>query len=157
MCRYDVQRRFAYQKHSGEHEYASGIGRKPFAFPSESLFAFSPESLFAFAPESFSRSPRNPFRLRPESAPDAGLYSNGPWHHRTAALYDSLKRLTSATNPESGTTSYTYDANGNVLTRVDARSITTTMVYDRQNRVTSKTYSNARPSKKIFTPREMRK
>jgi hypothetical protein len=34
-----------------------GLGRKPFAFPSESLFAFSPES--------FSPSPRNRFRVHP--------------------------------------------------------------------------------------------
>jgi hypothetical protein len=38
-----------------------GLGPKPFAFP--------PESLFAFSPERCSRSPRNPFRLRPESSP----------------------------------------------------------------------------------------
>jgi hypothetical protein len=67
LCRYDVQRRCAYRKLSGEHEHDSGLGRKLFAFTPESLFAFAPESLFAFAPESFSRSPRNPFRLRPES------------------------------------------------------------------------------------------
>jgi hypothetical protein len=64
----DVQRHCACRKHSGHRESHSGLGRKPFAFPSESLFAFSPESLFTFTPESFSRSPRNPFRLRPESA-----------------------------------------------------------------------------------------
>jgi hypothetical protein len=68
LCRYDVQRRCAYEKHSGHRESHSGIGRKPFAFPPESPFTFSPESLFAFTPESFSRSPRNPFHLRPESA-----------------------------------------------------------------------------------------
>src|SRR3989441_7326202 len=39
--------------------------------------------------------------------------------------YNSLSRLTSATNPESGSTSYTYDANGNVLTKQDARGVTT--------------------------------
>jgi hypothetical protein len=48
------------KKHSGQRERHSGLGRKPFAFPSESLFAFSPESR--------SSSPRNPFRLAPESA-----------------------------------------------------------------------------------------
>src|ERR1019366_1853212 len=32
------------KKHSGHRESHSGIGRKPFAFPPESLFAFSPES-----------------------------------------------------------------------------------------------------------------
>ena len=36
-------------------------------------------------------------------------------------VYDCLKRLTSATNPESGTTTYTYDNNGNVVKRTDAR------------------------------------
>ncbi len=57
-------------------------------------------------------------------------------------VYDSLKRLTSATNPESGTVSYTYDNNSNLLTRTDARSITTTIAYDALNRPTSKTYQN---------------
>jgi RHS repeat-associated protein len=56
-------------------------------------------------------------------------------------VYDSLKRLTSATNPESGTTGYTYDNGGNLLTRTDARSVVTTMAYDALNRPTSKTYS----------------
>jgi RHS repeat-associated protein len=56
---------------------------------------------------------------------------------------DSLKRLTSATNPESGTVSYTYDNNGNLLTRTDARSITTTIAYDVLNRPTSKSYNDS--------------
>jgi hypothetical protein len=69
LCRYDdVQRRYACRKHSGHRESHSGLGRKPFAFPSESLFTFSPESPFTFTPESLSRSSRNPFHLRPESA-----------------------------------------------------------------------------------------
>lgn len=57
-------------------------------------------------------------------------------------VYDSLKRLTSVTNPESGTVTYGYDANGNVTSKVDARSITTTMGYDAINRITSKTYND---------------
>lgn len=56
--------------------------------------------------------------------------------------YDSLKRLTSATNPESGTVSFGYDNNGNLTSRVDARSITATMTYDALNRVTSKSYND---------------
>ena len=44
----------------GHRESHSGIGRKPFAFP--------PESLFAFSPESCSSSPRNAFAFTPESA-----------------------------------------------------------------------------------------
>src|SRR5262249_18415998 len=35
-------------------------------------------------------------------------------------LYDGLSRLTSATNPESGALSYSYDENGNLLSKTDA-------------------------------------
>ena len=58
-------------------------------------------------------------------------------------VYDSLKRLTSATNPESGTVTYGYDANGNLTSKIDARSITTTFAYDAINRVTSKSYNDS--------------
>jgi RHS repeat-associated protein len=57
-------------------------------------------------------------------------------------VYDSLKRLTSASNPESGTVSYGYDVNGNLITRLDANSITTTIAYDVINRVTTKSYND---------------
>jgi RHS repeat-associated protein len=67
-------------------------------------------------------------------------------------VYDSLKRLTSATNPESGTTCYGtvssgecqadgYDANGNLIYKTDARGVRTTYAYDVLNRNTSITYS----------------
>lgn len=36
-------------------------------------------------------------------------------------VYDSLKRLSTATNPESGTISYQYDNNGNLTQKTDAR------------------------------------
>jgi YD repeat-containing protein len=53
--------------------------------------------------------------------------------------YDSLKRLSSATNPESGRVSYTYDANSNVMTKTDARGVVANVVasfsYDNLNRV----------------------
>jgi YD repeat-containing protein len=39
--------------------------------------------------------------------------------------YDALERLTSATNPESGTTTYVYDSNGNLVSKTEARGITT--------------------------------
>jgi RHS repeat-associated protein len=71
--------------------------------------------------------------------------SSSSWHIRRFA-YDSLGRLTNATNPESGTISYTYDADGNVLTKTDARSITTTMTYDQLHRVLSKGYSDSTPA-----------
>ncbi|MFN0140934.1 MAG: RHS repeat domain-containing protein, partial [Pyrinomonadaceae bacterium] len=56
--------------------------------------------------------------------------------------YNSLSRLTSATNPESGTLSYGYDSNGNLTQKTDARSITTTYTYDALNRVTNRAYTN---------------
>jgi RHS repeat-associated protein len=61
-------------------------------------------------------------------------------------VYSSLKRLTSATNPESGTIGYGYDNNGNLTSKVDARSITTTFAYDWLNRVTSRSYSDSTPT-----------
>lgn len=61
-------------------------------------------------------------------------------------VYSSLKRLTSAANPESGTISYGYDNNGNLTSKVDARSITSTFVYDSLNRVTSRSYSDGTPA-----------
>jgi len=54
----------------------------------------------------------------------------------------SLQRLVSASNPESGTVSYTFDANGNALTRTDARGLITTLTYDPLNRPLTKTYSD---------------
>ncbi len=64
------------------------------------------------------------------------------WRPRSFA-YDSLSRLLSATNPESGTITYTYDANGNVATEVAPRAnqtgaATTThnYSYDVLNRLT---------------------
>jgi RHS repeat-associated protein len=56
--------------------------------------------------------------------------------------YNSLSRLLSAANPESGTISYGYDPNGNLTSKVDARSITTSYVYDVLNRVTDRNYTN---------------
>lgn len=61
-------------------------------------------------------------------------------------VYDSLKRLTSGTNPESGTVSYQYDNNGNLTQKSDARSIVPTYVYDALNRVTSRSYSDGTPT-----------
>ena len=61
-------------------------------------------------------------------------------------VYDSLKRLTSATNPESGTISYQYDANANLTQKTDALSVTTTYAYDAINRVTSHSYSDSTPT-----------
>jgi RHS repeat-associated protein len=48
--------------------------------------------------------------------------------------YNSLKRLTQVTNPESGTTVYNYDNNGNLILKVDALNRTTWYPYDVLNR-----------------------
>jgi RHS repeat-associated protein len=60
--------------------------------------------------------------------------------------YSSLSRLTSATNPESGTISYQYDANGNLTQKTDARGVTATYAYDALNRAVSRTYSDSTPA-----------
>jgi RHS repeat-associated protein len=49
--------------------------------------------------------------------------------------------LLSATNPESGTISYLYDPNGNLIKKTDARGVVTDYVYDALNRVTNRNYS----------------
>ena len=56
--------------------------------------------------------------------------------------YDSLKRLTSALNPESGTIAYQYDPKGNLTQKTDARSVVSTYAYDALNRNTTVTYTN---------------
>jgi RHS repeat-associated protein len=57
--------------------------------------------------------------------------------------YDGLKRLITAFNPESGTISYSYDNNSNLLTKTDSRvpAVITTYDYDALNRAKSRTYS----------------
>jgi RHS repeat-associated protein len=61
--------------------------------------------------------------------------------------YDGLNRLTSETNPESGTTTYTYDTDsvcgtydGDLVKRVDAMGNVTCHAYDALHRQTSVTY-----------------
>ena len=55
--------------------------------------------------------------------------------------YDSLSRLASAANPESGTINYTYDKNGNLTQKTDARGVQTTYAYDALDRLTRRSYS----------------
>ncbi len=63
-------------------------------------------------------------------------------------IYDSLRRLTSATNPETGATAvaYSYDADANVITKTDGRAIPINYLYDALNRPTGRTYSNGDPA-----------
>lgn len=72
------------------------------------------------------------------------------WRTRTF-VYDTLSRLTSATNPESGTISYFYDANGNVTSKESPKPNqsnptikgTVNYCYDSANRVTGKAYNSS--------------
>jgi RHS repeat-associated protein len=73
------------------------------------------------------------------------------WRTRTFA-YNSLSQLTSAFNPESGTISYTYDPDGNLLTKTapapnqtGSATVTTTFTYDAIHRLTQKSFSDSTP------------
>ena len=65
--------------------------------------------------------------------------------------YSSLKRLTSAINPESGTMSYLYDANGNLTSKTDPRLVVTAISYDELNRPLRESYSGG-PATVVTTP-----
>jgi RHS repeat-associated protein len=56
--------------------------------------------------------------------------------------YSSLSRLKSASNPESGTASYTYYDSGDLATRTDARGKVSTITYDALHRILTKSYSD---------------
>jgi RHS repeat-associated protein len=77
--------------------------------------------------------------------PQTCLGAPTSWRPRQFA-YDSLSRLASAYNPESGTIAYTYDNDGNLISKTDARGITTTFGYDPLHRLTAKTYSDTTPA-----------
>src|SRR5262249_39669485 len=65
--------------------------------------------------------------------------------------YDSLSRLRTAVNPESGTISYQYDDNGNLVVKTDARTdpndsnkkVSTHFEYDALNRLTRRWYNGS--------------
>ena len=59
--------------------------------------------------------------------------------------YSSLSRLVSAANPESGTSIYEYDPNGNLKKKTDAHGVTTDYTYDALNRMTFVDYSGTTP------------
>ncbi len=70
-----------------------------------------------------------------------------PWRVRRFT-YDSLSRLLTASNPETGVVSYFYDNNGNLLQKVmptpnqtGTAQHTISFCYDQLNRVTGKAYS----------------
>ncbi|MGB7922760.1 MAG: hypothetical protein WCF57_05890, partial [Pyrinomonadaceae bacterium] len=68
-------------------------------------------------------------------------------------VYDTLSRLQSATNPESGLIMYKYDDNGNLVEKTDERRLSqtsqtkvkTTYTYDKLNRVKTRIYNDGTP------------
>ena len=71
--------------------------------------------------------------------------------------YDSLSRLQTAVNPESGTISYDYDDNGNLTKKVDPRlvpgaatKVETAYTYDALNRPVAKSYNDSTPDVAYF-------
>ncbi|RZU42417.1 RHS repeat domain-containing protein [Edaphobacter modestus] len=75
------------------------------------------------------------------SATQIGASGDTGRSHRFS--YDSLSRLRSATNPETGTINYnSYDADGNLISKTDARGITTSYTYDALNRLTQRSYND---------------
>jgi RHS repeat-associated protein len=76
--------------------------------------------------------------------------SSSLWRTRTFG-YDSLSRLTSASNPESGGILYSYDADGNLINKTSpapnqtsgSGTVTINYAYDSLNRLTQKSFSGA--------------
>ena len=62
--------------------------------------------------------------------------------NKTKYSYDDLGNLTKLESPDTGITTYTYDAAGNQLSQTDANGITRTMSYDANNRPLTMNYPN---------------
>jgi YD repeat-containing protein len=60
--------------------------------------------------------------------------------------YDSLSRLITSKNPETGTITYGYNADSVLSSKTDARGITITYTPDQLHRLSTKTYSDSEPT-----------
>jgi YD repeat-containing protein len=60
--------------------------------------------------------------------------------------YDSLSRLLTSKNPETGTITYGYNADSFLTSKTDNRGITITYSPDVLHRITAKSYSNSEPT-----------
>jgi RHS repeat-associated protein len=78
--------------------------------------------------------------------------SDSAYARTRSFVYDSLSRLTSATNFESGKITYAYDADSNVISKIapspnqpstGTATVATTYTYDALNRLTGKGYSDS--------------
>jgi YD repeat-containing protein len=75
-----------------------------------------------------------------------GDTNSGGTPHIRQFSYTGLAQLKTATNPESGTTSYSYDLNGNLYQKADANGVTVTYGYDGLNRLLSKSFTGGNPT-----------
>ena len=66
--------------------------------------------------------------------------------HQRTFTYDSVSRLLTSNNPESGTITYTYTSDGFVSSKTDARGIKATYTYDALHREKTRSYSNSDPT-----------
>src|ERR1035438_4659606 len=69
----------------------------------------------------------------------------------TSYVFDAMGNLTSTAAPLSRSTSSTYDANGNKLSDTDARNNTTYYIYDALNRLVETDYPTAPATKSTKT------
>jgi RHS repeat-associated protein len=76
------------------------------------------------------------------------------WRTRTFT-YDSLSRLLTAANPESGNATYSYNPDGTLATKIapapnqtGSTTVTTTYTYDALHRLTQKSFSDSTPTAK---------
>ena len=61
--------------------------------------------------------------------PSSTCTYSASWRPRSFT-YDDLARLLSSANPETGTTTYAYDYNGNAYTKTDARSVSVNYIFE---------------------------
>jgi len=71
--------------------------------------------------------------------------ASSAWHVRRFT-YDSLSRLLTAKNPETGTITYGYDLDSVLTSKMDNRGITITYSPDALYRISSKSYSDSEPT-----------
>jgi YD repeat-containing protein len=81
---------------------------------------------------------------------DARTQVTDPRNLVTGYTVDGLGNLTLQASPDTGNTSNTYDAAGNVLTRTDAKGQVTRYAYDALNRVTLVTFHDGSKQSYVY-------
>jgi RHS repeat-associated protein len=82
--------------------------------------------------------------------PRGNVSGGNPAAYTTNYTYNSSQQLTSATSPDSGKTTYTYDAMGYPLTITDPMGRVTTYGYDNDERQTSATAPDGGVTKSVY-------